>query len=1562
MKKLLNGKKAVACLCAVVMLLSSAMAALPSVVSAVKQKEIWDGSKAESYAGGDGSAENPYLIKTPAQLYRAIYAGKENGVNISDGKYYRMENDIYLNDVSADDWYTKEGLHEWVKLDSGKEIGDFRGVFDGNGYVVHGLYYSDTADYAALIPKTGSYTGNAVVIKNVGIEDAYVQGKYTGALVGCVDGSRNGKNTITVSACYADDSVYLKGSQSSGLVAWLFNYYFTMENCASRVRMIGTPNTSEPRGSLLGAMWLNASENGGTNVDNAKKITIKSSYAVLHYEDRNAGFSAVPQSWPGRHVRYENVHGGLYPNRSGGAVFNGSNYTLNNQIGCEFGHWSSDFLKEILYTGFSSDVWMPGNGADRYLTPKIFSKNIVDWNGGEPADEGTGTKDEPYKIKNAKQLYWAINQGDKSVGKYYKLQNNIEITDTSVEDWEENAVNWVFPGGQSFRGHLDGDGFTVKGMLANGGNPALIPTVNSDNGEVTIENIGLEASVSRGTGNTAGALIGVTVGSHNVTVSCCYAAADVKIDSSDKVGLVAQVNGGNLTMENCFTLAEQSGGGANKADELYNGSLVGDVYGGNNAFDTVYIKNSYAVESPGYAAVCQNWSGARCHFTNVYGTVEPKNDGKFYFWNLFGVKRVDKDKMTDESAISAMPGLDFENVWMPIKGGFPKQQIFEKGSAGGEISFEGEGTRDNPYLIKTTEQLNALRNLSSKQTSGKYYRLENDLDFTGISCEMNIAASFNGYFNGNGHTISGMVINEPETGNTALFGKLGRNAALENLRITNSEFTGKTAAAFVGTVAGENVMLSRLFADSTVKINGSSVCGGIVGMISQKNFTLTGCGFTGKLTGGTEETPKGGLVGASAVSGVRNTISCSYTATVDGDPAISPAKSCSGLRFVGIYSTGSQTFGSSSGSSNITKLSRSDMLGSNARKNMPMLDFDSVWIEKSGTTPVLRLFETEPVPVIKGTEGKVWSGKIATGYSGGTGEIDDPYLISTGEQLALLASTAVRAPMMTVGRYYKLTADIILNDTSKNEWYLGTDVNSWFYDYSYSSFGFNGHFDGAGHSVSGICNNSAAVGSYGLFGALGGSAVVENVAVKNLYIANGDSANGTHVGSIAGFISQTADRNVKIQIKNCIADSTNVLRGNTNGGILGHACMGVIIKNCLSQAIPFAKHSNGSIVGVCDSPTATEITNCLVIEGLNDKTVAFWMTDAAWAASQATPIVTNTYSTFSSTDVPAIGRSKLMGKNAEKVLIGFDFEDVWMTVDGGTPTLRVFNGGYSQPRKKVTISFYTDGGTTVNEIKGYPGDTIPWPSKANIKRDADIFDGWYLEIQHLREYPLDVFPEYDIVLFAKWIEKTIKQDFETYPYSDEGFEGLGFDYERYRPGVLGFDFSKVHDGMTSIHRKGTDPDAGEQDFAVFQDDMDPLEIGKEYTLSFWVYAETVGNASDMIKLAHTDYLDIDEPIYYLEDICSLGSLKNGEWQEVKLKFTANAYYIAIRTPGMSSLYFDSFRIVPTDSPVLKPVKNGIGTSGSGMPTTGEQPPYITVSVLLASAMLVVVLRRKAEKK
>ena len=89
----------------------------------------------------------------------------------------------------------------------------------------------------------------------------------------------------------------------------------------------------------------------------------------------------------------------------------------------------------------------------------------------------------------------------------------------------------------------------------------------------------------------------------------------------------------------------------------------------------------------------------------------------------------------------------------------------------------------------------------------------------------------------------------------------------------------------------------------------------------------------------------------------------------------------------------------------------------------------------------------------------VWSGGTAAEYAGGQGTQGDPYQIATGEQLALLVQTDATA---TAGKYYVLTEDIRLNDTSAEDW--KQSATPWVQ----STVSFRGQLDGQGHVVEGL--------------------------------------------------------------------------------------------------------------------------------------------------------------------------------------------------------------------------------------------------------------------------------------------------------------------------------------------------------------------------------------------------------------------------------------------------------------------------------------------------------------
>ncbi len=176
----------------------------------------------------------------------------------------------------------------------------------------------------------------------------------------------------------------------------------------------------------------------------------------------------------------------------------------------------------------------------------------------------------------------------------------------------------------------------------------------------------------------------------------------------------------------------------------------------------------------------------------------------------------------------------------------------------------GDGSEKNPYLIKTAAQLRKLSNDCAKGIHYRetYFRLENDIRFNKnvldengelngnkskfkqwIQIGKDISLKFSGNFNGNGHTIYGIVCTNDSYDFTGLFGACG---TVTHLTIKDSYFEGKER---VGSIAGFIERVINCVNYATVKNTSSSKsAGGIAGNI---DLFADFCGNYGKVSGGT---------------------------------------------------------------------------------------------------------------------------------------------------------------------------------------------------------------------------------------------------------------------------------------------------------------------------------------------------------------------------------------------------------------------------------------------------------------------------------------------------------------------------------------------------------------------------------------------------------------------------------------------------------------------------------------------------------------------------------------
>ncbi len=172
--------------------------------------EVWDGSVNTSWYTG---TNNSYDISTPAEL--AGLAKLVNEGNMAENVVINLTSDIQLNDTSNwKNWYTTPPKNKFTPIGlSGDPINGysaFRGLFNGNGHSISGLYVNNYR-LAGLFGYLDSACVSNVIIKDsviIGYDDGKTEltndGVYVGAIAGIAEGS-------VINQCENDGLVYAVG-------------------------------------------------------------------------------------------------------------------------------------------------------------------------------------------------------------------------------------------------------------------------------------------------------------------------------------------------------------------------------------------------------------------------------------------------------------------------------------------------------------------------------------------------------------------------------------------------------------------------------------------------------------------------------------------------------------------------------------------------------------------------------------------------------------------------------------------------------------------------------------------------------------------------------------------------------------------------------------------------------------------------------------------------------------------------------------------------------------------------------------------------------------------------------------------------------------------------------------------------------------------------------------------------------------------------------------------------------------------------------------------------------
>lgn len=756
----------------------------PSALSAA-----WDGSPAETYAGGSGTQGDPYLVSTAAQLRKAA------GETSNKGVYYKLTNDIYLNGDEATDWANFNwdnaiGLNVWFARWNLDTADQFNGNFDGCGYTVYGIYYKESLEKqggtrCALFPVTGP---NAV-ISNVIISGSFIQSNYSAGSVIGETTSNDEKDKACVSGCYADNTVIVKGyAYAGGIVGTGQSSDFN--NCGF-TGTVSTITGSDASG-IMGNIWSLG--------------TMNNCYAVGYQLSAN-----MNNFWPASNI-YSTVEETV-------ANVKPTVLTADQMKG-------TDAIANMAFDRLDWDFRYDG-----YPTPCVRANGYA---------SGTGTETDPYIIETEAQLKYLVTDTATS-GNYYKLASNIVVN----ESLAGNPKLWFNVTGDDandiqFKGTLDGDGYVVSGLFFRGFGwgyygTGIIPRADG----ATVKNIGLVNSDFAITGGNASNMVGSIIGRGNkVNISGCFADETVSLNSNSGLagGIIAVMTGAS-NIENCCFTGKLAG---NKIDAFF-----ADGWSDWKNIKFSYTTSPLATRSDTYYSAVYTTDTASVNVDkSIYG-VDPTN--------LVGAKAVAGLSQLDFNSTwritDGYPTLTKHYQAQRRAAGLwdgSAASSYESGEGTADNPYKiataeqlrklvtDTATEGKYYVLTSDIKLNdtAAEGWTTSLLSNNWVTLYND------------EIQFKGIFNGGGHNISGMLYtasSKAEGHRSGLFPVVGAGAVITNFSVSYSDMSvghyGGAAAGFIVGMTTDATFPKFSYIDvrDTVTITGSCV-GGVIGGGTIANF------------------------------------------------------------------------------------------------------------------------------------------------------------------------------------------------------------------------------------------------------------------------------------------------------------------------------------------------------------------------------------------------------------------------------------------------------------------------------------------------------------------------------------------------------------------------------------------------------------------------------------------------------------------------------------------------------------------------------------------------------
>jgi len=879
-----------------------------------------------------------------------------------------------------------------------------------------------------------------------------------------------------------------------------------------------------------------------------------------------------------------------------------------------------------------------------------------------------------------------------------------EWTINVSKDLDMSEHKWGAKTG-TFKGIFDGQGHTISGLN--------YPKDNRDDAGLFAHNSGTIKNVQLANSIIVGKrYVGGIAGENTGTVENCYVDASVSVTNSDYsddskgcggvVGL--QIQNPFATDVTAVTRGCYSEASVNSAD--YVGGIIGHMKEGTRMEDcvskaTINLKSSdgnkgvlagvaesgATFENNGYISetIIDNANGTRLinvslsddlttadHRLNYGGPINKS-------YNVSGIKFYYEPQVTINGKWYAEEGKTFKFNIRGSQSDFTYNYVTVNGneveSVGGDYTIEatdyaakyvvdaaawqGEGTQDNPWLISSTADWDAICKVLNKATAsdaelfaGKYFKQTADIDITqgiGVTGNPNDKL-FCGTYDGNNHKLNCSLTN-PVSGSAEAVAPFHntKGATFRNIFVTGTISGGIRTAGIVAYTHGDvTIDNCRVAADITCTGDqwADAHGAGFVGYSMDGKLTISNSLFDGSLTAvsnGKGNIRMGALIGEAGSSTTTDVRYCMENATYEGDGETAFCWTKDGSTDISVssgntyvsdlnYSSGAKRSHTVENGTEGLVLDFSNdnwtdtFAGSGKRQTGSgnhMIDdkffaeegssvsFKVTYPENWNVTAIMAndeeaTFIVDSYSFTQRTENTLitaqftkhnWikDGIAATEFST-IDEANKVVTITTPQELALLSKQVYNGNETGKDWTYKLGSDL---DMSEYDWTPIGSMNG-----AVSDKCFMGIFDGQGHTISGINvpQDGNTFDAVGLFGN------VVAGTVKNLKLKDCQFDGNRFIGGIVAYQNSS-------NVENCYVDGDVKLNPHSAnavcGGVTGYLAGSSKIKGCYSAAFlskndgvlyEYQETMVGGIAGTVNGPceVTDNISQAVISKGTSE--------------------------------------------------------------------------------------------------------------------------------------------------------------------------------------------------------------------------------------------------------------------------------------------------------------------------------------------------------------------------